>query len=205
MLIIVTFMTLFGVDCADDSDDDDNNNDATDDDDSDSGSCSQTINPGGGETTSISMNDSSTAIADCLPELPDPIHEELLTALLEAYLGQYYSEVGTIRTISCRPEGEWIVPVREITETWCDSYYLIPVLIELEEEAGIFRGNIEQLVTFKCTIDDLFTLESYLKIEKNDQTVTAYGSIDVSVIWEFGSAYEEPGFITWTKDEPFEK
>lgn len=136
-------MALVGVDCADDSnDDDDDHNDATDDDDSDSGSCSQTINPGGGETTSISMNYSSTAIADCLPELPDPIYEEQLTILLDGYLGQYHSEIGTIRTISCRPEGEWVIPNYDAQDLWCGYSYEIPVWIELEEETGKYSGYI---------------------------------------------------------------
>ena len=198
---LAILMVASGINCTSESDDDDN--DSSDDDDSDSEGCHQVINPEADETNASTMNISSPDVSDCLPELPDPIHEELLTALLEAYLGQYHSEVGTIRTISCRPEGEWEVPNYDAEGWWCGYHYTIPVLIELEEITGFYKGSIEQEVKGDCTLDNLFDVWSSLRIEMENETINADGSIGEYIIWEFDYVDEAVGFITWKKDEPF--
>jgi hypothetical protein len=214
--LLVGLSFLLVLVCINCTSDDDNDNNISDNDDSDSSSCSQIINPESNKTNALAMNFSSTDITDCLPELPDPIYETQLTILLEGYLGQYHSEVGTIRTISCRPDGEWVIPNYDAVDLWCGWSYEIPVWIELEEVTGKYSGYISHNIVSPSadSIETAFNQSGLLNIYLEDYDYSAFIEIDERVVWKFHYYPNSPpsppedereGFITWTKDEPFEE
>ena len=133
---------------------------------------------------------------------------------MEGYLGQYHSEVGTIRTISCRPEGEWVIPNYDAQDLWCGYSYEIPVWIELEENTEILSGTILYIFSmWESNVEKIFnSSEILMSISAGNYEYSAYSKINERITWEFHYYPNSPtsppedereGFITWSKDELF--
>jgi hypothetical protein len=128
---------------------------------------------------------------DCLPPDPGNDNYDMLAKIIEAYGGAYTDQNGREVLLTCRPEGEWVVP-EPIEDARCAYSWVVPLWVEFVDTGEIFHGAVNQ------NYDSLklgASLWYFVSEEITDTDANRFGDFSGDWYWKFASGDR------WTKTD----